>query len=201
FYSNISKKEEATILYERGQIFQLIDIIGKDIAHFNNDKVNYQYLIFKNSFANIQDIHAAAGYNHRLGLHGELRQVVHAIEVQLNDLLDAVSIQTTQEIGRFYLYSQVLSVVLFFLIVSVLSGVVVMTSRLEKRIISSQNQEIKANKAKSSFLANMSHEIRTPLNGIIGMTEILSASTLTAIQKDYLATINASSQTLLMLIN
>ncbi len=201
FYSNISKKEEATIFYERGQIFQLIDIIGKDIAHFNNDKVNYQYLIFKNSFANIQDIHAAAGYNHRLGLHGELRQVVHAIEVQLNDLLDAVSIQTTQEIGRFYLYSQVLSVVLFFLIVSVLSGVVVMTSRLEKRIISSQNQEIKANKAKSSFLANMSHEIRTPLNGIIGMTEILSASTLTAIQKDYLATINASSQTLLMLIN
>ncbi|WP_375319916.1 ATP-binding protein [Aliivibrio logei] len=201
FYSNISRKEEATILYERDQIFQLIEIMGADIARFNNDKVSYQYLIFKNSFANIQSIHAIAGYNHRLGLHGELRKAVHAIEARLNVLFDTVSLQITQEISRFYLYSQILSVVLFCLIVSVLSGVVVMTSRLEKRIIRSQNQEIKANKAKSSFLANMSHEIRTPLNGIIGMTEILSASTLTAIQKDYLATINASSQTLLMLIN
>ncbi|PKH07021.1 ATP-binding protein [Moritella sp. Urea-trap-13] len=59
----------------------------------------------------------------------------------------------------------------------------------------------KANKAKSTFLANMSHEIRTPLNGIIGMAEILKDSQLSPIQKDYLMTIDSSSQTLLMLIN
>uniref|UniRef100_UPI001FD03161 sensor histidine kinase n=1 Tax=Vibrio harveyi TaxID=669 RepID=UPI001FD03161 len=73
--------------------------------------------------------------------------------------------------------------------------------QLETALISSKEKETRANRAKSSFLANMSHEIRTPLNGIIGMTEILSDSKLSAIQKDYLTTINASSQTLLMLIN
>ena len=201
FYSGLSSKKEGTINYELEQIFQLIDIIGKDIAHFNNERVMNDYLVFKNSFVNVQKVHAVAGYNHRLGLHGELRKAVHTIEERLNILFETVSVQTTQEIHRFYFYSQILSVVLFSLIVTVLCAVIIMTSRLEKRILRSQNQEIKANKAKSSFLANMSHEIRTPLNGIIGMTEILSASTLTAIQKDYLATINASSQTLLMLIN
>ena len=39
---------------------------------------------------------------------------------------------------------------------------------------------LQANEAKSLFLANMSHEIRTPLNGIVGFTEILRSTDLTA---------------------
>ncbi|WP_038223110.1 response regulator [Vibrio mediterranei] len=60
---------------------------------------------------------------------------------------------------------------------------------------------IEASKAKSSFLANMSHEIRTPLNGVIGISEVLSDTDLTATQKDYVDTIETSSQLLLSLIN
>lgn len=58
-----------------------------------------------------------------------------------------------------------------------------------------------ANAAKTRFLSNMSHEIRTPLNGIIGMSSLLSTTTLDAKQSDYSSTINTSARILLSLIN
>ena len=60
---------------------------------------------------------------------------------------------------------------------------------------------IKANEAKSLFLANMSHEIRTPLNGIVGFTEILKSTDLTAEQGEFLSIIDKSSENLLRIIN
>ncbi|WP_394242398.1 response regulator [Vibrio astriarenae] len=64
-----------------------------------------------------------------------------------------------------------------------------------------KDQAIMASKAKSSFLANMSHEIRTPLNGVIGISEVLSDTELTATQREYVDTIETSSHLLLTLIN
>lgn len=59
----------------------------------------------------------------------------------------------------------------------------------------------KASQAKSEFLAFMSHEIRTPLSGIINFSVLLQRTDLSPQQKDYLSKINASSQTLLALVN
>ncbi len=57
-----------------------------------------------------------------------------------------------------------------------------------------------ASRAKGQFLANMSHEIRTPLNSIIGFSDLLQATPLGPVQKDYAEMIRMSSAALLALV-
>ena len=58
-----------------------------------------------------------------------------------------------------------------------------------------------AAREKSDFLARMSHEIRTPMNAIIGMSRIMSKSSLDKTQREYLYKITKSSSQLLSVIN
>ncbi|MFX3633271.1 MAG: response regulator [Candidatus Pristimantibacillus sp.] len=71
----------------------------------------------------------------------------------------------------------------------------------QEELIRATQEAEDANAAKSTFLALMSHEIRTPMNGIIGLTQLMRRTGLSAAQKDYMDKINSSSETLLRIIN
>ena len=69
------------------------------------------------------------------------------------------------------------------------------------QLIKAKDIAEEATKLKSDFLANMSHEIRTPMNGVLGMLELLSDSSLSSNQLDWVKTAYSSGEALLDIIN
>eukprot|EP00756_Hemistasia_phaeocysticola_P023986 Hpha_TRINITY_DN15922_c1_g2::TRINITY_DN15922_c1_g2_i1::g.71603::m.71603 len=69
----------------------------------------------------------------------------------------------------------------------------------ELEILRDQAQQ--AAEAKSNFLMAMSHEIRTPMGGVIGMTELLQGTEISADQREMTDTIKSCGEALMAIIN
>ena len=99
-----------------------------------------------------------------------------------------------------------------------LGGIVVditQQKRLEKQLEAEKQQQQQSNQviqyklttaqataaAKSQFFAMMGHEIRTPVNAVVGMTDLLVDTPLTAEQQELVQGIQLGSETLLRVIN
>lgn len=73
--------------------------------------------------------------------------------------------------------------------------------RKEQELQEAMDHTLKALRIKSEFIATVSHEFRTPMNGVIGMTELLLDTNLTAEQRKYSETVHRCGEVLLALIN
>ncbi len=73
--------------------------------------------------------------------------------------------------------------------------------RTRERLRTAKAEAETANRAKSAFLAAVSHELRTPLTTVLGFSELLADSELTAQQQRYLNTIHSSGSSLRALID
>ena len=77
----------------------------------------------------------------------------------------------------------------------------VLVEARERELVAARDDAERAGQAKTAFLATMSHEIRTPLNAVLGLTDLLLTTQLTAEQRSHLETVSRSGDSLLMLIN
>jgi signal transduction histidine kinase/PAS domain-containing protein len=81
-------------------------------------------------------------------------------------------------------------------------GISIERKKAEEELKDALIKAQESDRLKSAFLANMSHEIRTPMNGILGFTNLLAETNITAEEKrEFISIIQKSSERMLNTVN
>lgn len=125
--------------------------------------------------------------------------VVGVAEVYLDETLDAANIR-----ARYFTFGAVVGGLVLFVLAFPIAVLLLTRRSLKARnleLTAARDAAREAEKSKSEFLAMMSHELRTPMNAVIGFANLLGQSELNGLQREFVETIQSSSETLLSLLN
>ncbi|CAN5574024.1 response regulator [soil metagenome] len=146
--------------------------------------------------AAIEDATAAESYRTGTSVWDADRRLTLACPIRLDEeIIAIIAITSLPPLYRHEMIQQMLESA------ATLIARVAERERGERDLAVARDRALDASRHKSEFLATMSHEIRTPLNGIIGLNELLDATSLSDRQQHLVTGITVSSRTLLDLIN
>lgn len=203
----VRKSIEESLTESERRLEQIIETVQEGITL--SDK-NGRYDIFNSAMEQLTgytmaEANASGDFSRVLYFHEDNRtQTLDDLKILLEKGQSTeveTTIQTKQGESRTLLVST--SLVVFRNQAMFLSAYRDVTERkkAEQELKGAKEAAEAATRAKSEFLAVMSHDIRTPMNSVIGMTDLLSHSTLTNEQRDFVDTIRGSGESLLTIIN
>ncbi|RYU90449.1 response regulator [Mucilaginibacter terrigena] len=131
---------------------------------------------------------------------GSLKKYKVAEQQYITGSKDEINTSLSTVLYEFKRLSGVMFLLLTTVVIIILYNIWKIFRNEEEMVVYTEMAE-KYAQSKSRFLASMSHEIRTPLNSIIGFSEQLTQSNLSAAQAEQTNAIRSSSKMLLDVVN
>lgn len=200
-FSSKNKDTSLTIIKTEKNI-----VVNQDVRSFNKQQLKKIEAYYKHLYANANklksDEKAILLLNNKLV--AEITSILQSFKNdEVSYMMDTRALlgnKLVKDVKTLDWITMVNIILLVSLVLIILYNIIKLYKK-EKVLIALGKRAAQDVHSKSRFLANMSHEIRTPLNSVVGFSEQLSKSNLTAEQNDQVSAIRNSSNMLLALVN